>query len=115
MEVGILISSAIALLRPLFKKTSETVAEEAGVTLWSWIKSKFKTTLPDVPGAEDEETISALLKKAIATNASFAKELEQKIADLHQTVSSQGQIVVQNSGSIEKMVNVTNNSGTINL
>ena len=117
MEIGLLIESAMALLTPFLMKSGEKVAEGIGCSLWSWIKSKIskKAVVPDTPGPDDASDIQSVLETVIAANGSFAKELEEKIAELQQSTSIQGQITVQNTGTIDKMVNVTSNSGTINL
>lgn len=51
----------------------------------------------------------------IAQNAKFALELEKKMQELKQKSHNQGIMNVENNGTVEKQVNITNNSGTISL
>ena len=51
----------------------------------------------------------------IAENAEFALSLEKKIQELEQRSYSQGNMNVENNGTVEKQINITNNSGSISL
>lgn len=53
---------------------------------------------------------------AVASDAQFAKELEDIIEKIRTSgQESTGQMSIINNGIVEKQVNITNNSGSINL
>lgn len=117
MEPITLIISAMTILSPYLVKSGEKIAEEMGASLWSWIKGKFSNNqqLPTSPSEPDKNTIQLQLMSEIARNAEFALSLEKKIQELKQKSCSQGIMNVKNHGTVEKQINITNNSGSISL
>lgn len=117
MEPITLITSAMAMLTPYLIKSGEKIAEEMGSSLWTWIKEKFGNNkqMPTSPSESDKNTIQLQLMSEIAQNAKFALELEKKMQELKQKSHNQGIMNVENNGTVEKQVNITNNSGTISL
>mgnify|MGYP006885653848 FL=1 len=117
MEPITLITSAMTMLTLYLIKSGEKIAEEMGASLWSWIKGKFSNNqqLPTSPSESDKNTIELQLMSEIARNAEFALSLEKKIQELKQKSCSQGIMNIENNGTVEKQVNITNNSGSISL
>lgn len=117
MEPITLITSAMTMLTPYLIKSGEKIAEEMGASLWSWIKGKFSNNqqLPTSPSESDKNTIELQLMSEIARNAEFALSLEKKIQELKQKSCSQGIMNIENNCTVEKQVNITNNSGSISL
>lgn len=117
MDPITLITSAMTILSPYLVKSGEKIAEEMGASLWSWLKGKFSNNqqLPTSPSEPDKNAIQLLLMSEIARNAEFALSLEKKIQELKQKSFSQGIMNVENHGTVEKQINITNNSGSISL
>lgn len=117
MEPITLITSAMTMLAPYIVKSGEKIAEEIGASLWTWLKEKFfnKDQLPTSPSESDKNAIQLQLMSEIAKNTEFASALEKKIQELNQKSCSQGIMNVENNGTVEKQVNITNNSGSISL
>ena len=117
MDPVTLITSAMTLLTPYLVKSGEKLSEEIGASLWSWLKGKFSTNrqLPASPVESDKKAIQLLLMSEIAENAEFALSLEKKIQELEQRFYSQGNMNVENNGTVEKQINIINNSGSISL
>ena len=117
MDPITLITSAMTMLSPYIVKYGEKIAEEMGASLWSWIKGKFSNNqqLPTSPSETDKNAIQLQLMSEIARNAEFALSLEKKIQELKQKSSNQGIMNIENNGTVEKQVNITNNSGSISL
>ena len=117
MDPITLITSAMTMLSPYLVKSGEKIAEETGASLWSWMKGKFSNNkqLPTSPSENDKNAIQLQIMSEIAQNAEFALSLEKKIQELKQRSCSQGFMNVENNGTVEKQVNITNNSGSISL
>ena len=116
MDPITLITSAMTILSPYLVKSGEKIAEEMGASLWSWLKGKLSNQqLPTSPSEPDKNAIQLQLMSEIARNAEFALSLEKKIQELKQKSFSQGIMNVENNGTVEKQINITNNSGSISL
>lgn len=117
MDPITLITSAMTILSPYLVKSGEKIAEETGASLWSWLKGKFSNNqqLPTSPSEPDKNAIQLQLMSEIARNTEFALSLEKKIQELKQKSFSQGIMNVENNGTVEKQINITNNSGSISL
>lgn len=103
-------------LKPFLKKTGEKVAEEVGSTLWGWLSDKFanKKELPDKCSDLEIEEVKTYLESELSKNPALVKALEDKLQEIQST--SQGQMIVENQGPVEKQVNITTMSGgNINL
>lgn len=116
MDPFTLLTTAMTMLTPYIVKSGEKVAEEMGADLWSWLKSKFATNkqLPETVSEADQNTVQRQLMSAISSNAEFAKALEAKIAEI-KSCCNQNAMKVENNGTVEKQLNITNNSGNITL
>ena len=88
-----------------------------GASLWTWLKEKFSNNkqLPTAPSESDKSTIQLQLMYDIAQNKEFALALEKKIQEIKEELYSQGSMNIENNGTVEKQVNITNNSGPITL
>lgn len=118
MEPMTLLSAAMTMLTPYLVKSGEKIAEEMGGSLWTWIKSKFngKAKLPANPSESDQQEIQKQLMMAVASDSQFAKELEEIMEKIRTSgQESSGQMNIINNGTVQKQVNITNNSGSINL
>ena len=117
MDPITLITSAMTILLPYLVKSGEKIAEEMGASLWTWLKGKFGNNkhLPISPLESDKNAIQLQLMSEIAQNAEFALALEKKIQELKQESCNQGVMKVENNATVEKQVNITNNSGSISL
>ena len=117
MDPITLITTTMAVLTPYLVKSGEKVAEEMGASLWTWLKEKFSNNkqLPTAPSESDKSTIQLQLMYDIAQNKEFALALEKKIQEIKEELYSQGSMNIENNGTIEKQVNITNNSGPITL
>lgn len=116
MDVLSLITTAMYFLKPFLKKSGEKVAEEVGSTLWGWLSDKFanKKELPDKCSDADVLEIQTYLESELTNNPALVKALESKLQEIQS--SPQGQMIIENKGSVEKQINITNMSGgTINL
>lgn len=117
MDPITLITTTMAVLTPYLVKSGEKVAEEMGASLWTWLKKKFSNNkqLPTAPSESDKSTIQLQLMYDIAQNKEFALALEKKIQEIKEELYSQGSMNIENNGTVEKQVNITNNSGPITL
>lgn len=118
MEPMTLLSAAMTMLTPYLVKSGEKIAEEMGGSLWTWIKSKFngKAELPANPSESDQQEIQKQLMMAVASDSQFAKELEEIMEKIRTSgQESSGQMNIINNATVQKQVNITNNSGSFNL
>lgn len=117
MDPITLITTTMAVLTPYLVKSGEKIAEEMGASLWTWLKDKFSNNkqLPTAPSESDKSIIQLQLMSDIAQNKEFALALEKKIQEIKQVLYNQGTMNVVNNGTVEKQVNITNNSGSISL
>lgn len=117
MDPITLITTTMTVLTPYLVKSGEKVAEEMGASLWTWLKEKFSNNkqLPTAPSKSDKSIIQLQLMSDIVQNKDFALALEKKIQEIKQELYNQGSMNVENNGTVEKQVNITNNSGSITL
>lgn len=117
MDPITLITTTMAVLTPYLVKSGEKVAEGMGASLWTWLKEKFSNNkqLPTAPSESDKSTIQLQLMYDITQNKEFALALEKKIQEIKEELYSQGSMNIENNGTVEKQVNITNNSGPITL
>lgn len=116
MDPLTLLTTAMTMLTPYIVKSGEKVAEEMGADLWNWLKSKFATNkqLPETVSEADQNTVQRQLMSEISSNTEFAKALEAKIAEIKSGCNQYG-MKIENNGTVEKQLNITNNSGNITL
>lgn len=118
MDPMYLITAAMTMLTPYFEKSGGKIAEEMGSSLWKWIKSKFngKAELPANPSKSDQQEIKKKLMTAVTSDDQFAKELEEIMKRIRTSGQElTGQMNIINNDTVQKQVNITNNSGSINL
>lgn len=117
MDPITLITTTMTVLTPYLVKSGEKIAEEMGASLWTWLKERFSNNkqLPTAPSESDKSIIQLQLMSDIAQNKEFALALEKKIQEIKQVLYNQGTMNVVNNGTVEKQVNITNNSGFISL
>lgn len=116
MDIVSLVTTAMFFLKPFLKKSGEKVAEEIGSSLWTWLSDKLnrKKELPAKCSEVEVEEVQTYLQSELANNPALEKALEAKLQEIQS--SSQGQMIIENNGTVEKQVNITNMSGgTINL
>lgn len=117
MEPITLITSAMTILTPYLIKSGEKIAEEMGASLWTWLKGKFSNNelLPTSPSESDKNAIQLHIMSEVSQNKEFALALEKKIQEMKQESCNNGAMKVENNGTVEKQINITNNSGSISL
>jgi hypothetical protein len=116
MDVISLVSTAMLFLKPFFKKSGEKVAEEIGSSLWTWLGDRLskKKELPVKCSDVEVEEVQTYLESELVNNPALGKALEAKLQEIQS--SPQGQMIIENKGTVEKQVNITNMSGgTIKL
>lgn len=114
MDPITLLTATMSVLSPYIVKSGEKIAEEMGASLWTWLKEKCcnNKQLPTAPSESDNTTIQSYLMFEIAQNEEFAFALEKKMQEM---LCNQGSMNVENNGTVEKQVNITNNFGHISL
>lgn len=121
MEPITLLTATIALISPFIYKTGEKIAEEAGEDIWEWLKKhcggKKEIFKDNIVSKEtiNIEKVKQVLREKINRDNEFKKNLEEIINQKQTTLNSQFQQNIHNNGNIEKQLNLTNNSGTINF
>lgn len=116
MEIVTLVTTAMFFLKPFLKKTGEKVAEEVGTSLWTWLSDKVvnKKELPAKCTEVEVAEVQTYLESELSSNTALVKALEAKLQEIQS--SSEGQMIIENHGNVDKQVNITNMScGTINL
>lgn len=117
MEPITLITSAMTILTPYLIKSGEKIAEEMGASLWTWLKGKFSNNelLPTSPSESDKNAIQLHIMSEVSQNKEFALALEKKIQEMKREFCNHGVMKVENNSTVEKQINITNNSGPISL
>lgn len=115
MELITLASTAIKLAVPFFTKSGEKIASKAGEDLWTLIKKPF-TKIEQKELIEDKTLDYSALENAlvekIKVNKIYQKELENAIRAIQSNDSPQN---IQNIGTVNKQINIQNNSGNIQM
>lgn len=110
---------AISMATPFLNKTGEKIVEGVGEDIWKWIKSAFCENKKDAPTAltnnEDLAQVRALLLRKIENDSEFKDHLEHLVKKGQQTLNYCNQQIVNNNGEVQKQINITNNSGNIQL
>ncbi|WP_423740511.1 hypothetical protein V8245_05190 [Flavobacterium columnare] len=118
MDNYTLITSAISLISPFLTKTGEGVARKIGEDIWNLIKSPFNkkgVELNEIETLNDTENFKSELLKLLEDNPEFKSKLTEEIIKSENLLSGNFNQVVNNNNSIEKQVNIQNNTGDINL
>lgn len=117
MDPITLITTTMTVLTPYLVKSGEKVAEEMGASLWTWLKERFSNNkqLPTSPSESDKNAIQVQIMSEVSQNKEFVLALEKKIQEMKQESCNHGAMKVENNGTVEKQINITNNSGSISL
>lgn len=118
MELLTLASTAVGMAIPYLVKSGEAIAEKVGEDIWSFVKSLFKSDEQTIVqeqltnGQNNDEIIQKLIDK-LNENPALQQQLEEVV------VSGQKQLAnnqtINNHGSIEKQININQNSGNIQM
>lgn len=102
-------------MAPYAIKAGEGLASKIGENLWDGIKQLFSKkgqTPPPLPVDETSRLqFEDILKYHISNNPDFANELNELLAKVSKDINSKQDI--HNFGSVEKQVNIQENSGTM--
>ncbi|MES2514714.1 MAG: hypothetical protein V4580_11245 [Bacteroidota bacterium] len=114
-----LITTVIALLTPYIIKSGEKFAEGVGEDLWNWIKKPFTKEqetelLTEAKTDVGMTKIVTLLSDKVATDASYKTELEKLVEAAQQKMNNYYQ-TINNTGNIEKQINIQENKGNIQM
>ncbi len=114
MEPVTLVTTAIAMVSPYLLKTGEAIAEKIGEDIWNIIKKPFAKELK-VDIIKDKEQLNHLLLQKIDTDPAFREELQNAVAIAQNKLDAYYQQNVNNTGQIEKQINIQNNTGNIQM
>lgn len=118
MDLITLASSALGLAMPYLVKTGEAIAEKVGEDIWSLVKSIFTIEEQanienELKKGENQDAIIQLLVERLNENSELKTNLESAIQKGQTTLSNTQ--TINNKGSIEKQINITQNSGNIQM
>ena len=114
-----LITTAVALLTPYIIKSGEKFAEGVGEDLWNWIKKPFtkeqeNELLTEAKTDVDMTKIATLLNEKVESDAIYKTELEKLVEAAQQKINNYQQNI-NNTGNIEKQINIQENKGNIQM
>lgn len=116
MEPILLVTVALQVLSPFFKKAGDKFAEKIGEDVWRWIKMSFsgkkEPELPSTDGTGEEE-LKAVLFDRLSSDNKFRAELEEAIREAQSKLGIYHGLHVENSDKVEKQINIQNNTGNI--
>jgi len=120
MEPITLITAAIALATPYLIKTGEKIAEGIGEEIWKLIKKPFTKDKSsefsiDINNQHEKEKLIGLLKEKLDNDIEFMTELETAVAKGQKELNAYYQQNINNSGQIDKQINIQSNSGNIQM
>ena len=113
--------AVMTLLTPFIMKTGETIAENAGETLWTWIKNAFSAEeeeqeqLPDFNDSNFQEKIEKILVDRIKIDEDFKKGFQVEVEKAEKNITESRQQNIKNIGNIEKQIIIQQNSGNIQM
>lgn len=119
MELITLATTALTLATPYFIKTGEKLAENVGEEIWNLIKKPFLSKSREIditiPNSEDEMTkFKDELIIRLSNDPSLVSNLKIIVEKAQKELSNNTQQIL-NEGSIEKQINIQNNSGSIQM
>lgn len=118
MEIVSLSALAISIATPFISKTAEGVARKVGEDIWSLIKAPFvKKGKEDIEqyAKNDPENFKRELECELENDDNFRICLQEKVDKATVELSGSFQQNINNTGTIEKQVNIQNNSGNLNF
>jgi hypothetical protein len=120
MEPITLIATAIELASPYLLKTGEKIAEGIGEDIWKLIKKPFTKDKNtefeiDINSQQEKEKLFVLLNEKLVEDVEFKKELESAVEKAQKELNAYYQQNINNSGQIEKQINIQNNTGNIQM
>jgi hypothetical protein len=118
MELITLATSAIGLVMPYFVKTGEAIAEKVGEDIWSLVKSIFtseeqNTMQTELISNPNNDEIIQLLVEKLNENSELRNQIESAVVNGRITLSNTQ--TINNSGAVEKQINIGQNSGNIQM
>ena len=120
MELLELATSAFALASPFLLKSGEKVAEKVGEEVWDFIRKPFTSEkqsllLANANSVEQQEIFKQELIQKISEDAVLEKELRLLIQDSQKKLSNSFQQNITNNGTVEKQINIQNQTGNIQM
>lgn len=117
MEPITIISTAFAIVAPFLTKTGEKIAGKMGEDVWEWIKKPFseeekKELLSDLDKEENVDVLKAALIKKMEADPEFKNGFTEVVNAVQGSPSQQN---IKNEKDVGKQINITNNSGNIQM
>lgn len=118
MELLTLASSAITMAIPYLIKSGEAIAEKVGEDIWDFVKSIFTSEEQDTIQTQisqrgNHDEVIQLLIERLNENSALIPQLENAVLNGQNQLSNNQTIV--NNGTVEKQINITQNSGNIQM
>lgn len=113
METITLIATALSLAKPFLEKIGEGTSRKIGEDIWNLLKKPFKKKNMDIDKMETKD-IEFELVKILKDDPNFKNELESVVINAQTMINSVNQNI-NNNGSVEKQINISNNTGNITL
>ncbi|WP_367209927.1 hypothetical protein [Sphingobacterium sp. R2] len=118
MEIVSLAILAYTFAKPFIDKTAEGLATKVGEDIWSFIKGPFEQKGKEnieKYAKDNAEEFKKELEHEITSNDLFRTVLQEKIEKAQIELSGNFQQNINSFGSIEKQVNIQNNSGNLSF
>jgi hypothetical protein len=120
MELITLATTALTLASPYLVKSGEKIAENIGEGIWNFIKKPFtsendKKLISDLSINDNIEIIKAELINKLSKDPVFEAELRKAVENAQSQLINNAQQNINNSGEIEKQINIQQNSGNIQM
>lgn len=119
MEYILLAQTAIALVTPFLTKSGEKIAENIGEEIWGFIKKPFKSEsdkllIGEVEEDADVRSLEISLIEKLQQDSEFASTLKNIVENAQKDLRENAQ-QINNNATIEKQINIQNNSGSIQM
>jgi hypothetical protein len=120
MELITLATTALTLAAPFLKKTGEKFSEKIGEDLWDLIKKPFtsdtdKLLVAEATTQKQEEELKAEIVKKLSENPDYLFQLKTAVENAQQQMNGCFQQNITNQTTVEKQVNISNNSGDLHF
>ena len=120
MEPVTLITTALTLATPYLKKAGEKIAVGVGEDIWKLIKKPFSkkdevALITDVQTESEKEKLKVALLEKINSDSTYKLELENAVEKGQKILNEYYQQNINNSGNIEKQINIQENKGNIQM
>lgn len=120
MEPITLITTALALATPYLVKTGEKFAESVGEDIWKWIKKPFtksdeKNLITEFNFDRDSDKLKVALLEKLNEDNAFKQDFEKAVTKAQNDLHAYYQQNINNSGNIEKQINIQDNKGNIQM